>query len=87
MNRGLPVVDLAREPEVVILGADQNERSLWGQKCFKNSEGQTTSLHSSLVTSITHFLNRFVPFLGLTIQDFVHLKNTITFNVTLDAAV
>ena len=54
--------------EVVILGADQRERGLWRQKSFTNSEGQTTSLHSSLVTSITHFLNRFVLFLGLAIQ-------------------
>ena len=33
VNRGLPVLDLARGwPEVAILGADQKERGLWGRE-------------------------------------------------------
>ena len=37
VNRGLPVLDLARgQPEVAILGADQKERGLWGREGLKN---------------------------------------------------
>ena len=33
VNRGLPVLDLAKgEPKVAILGADQKERGLWGRE-------------------------------------------------------
>ena len=38
VNRRLPELDLARGPEVAILGADQLERDLWGRECaFLNS--------------------------------------------------
>ena len=33
VNRGLPLLDLARRPQVAILGADQKERGLSGREC------------------------------------------------------
>ena len=45
VNRGLPMLDLARvwpevSPEVAILGADQKERGLWGREWKYSREQQ-----------------------------------------------
>ena len=51
MNRGLPVLDQPRSPEVVILGAGQKERGLWD----KDDYGVLTKKNSDKIESCLKF--------------------------------
>ena len=52
VNRGLPVLDLARGRAIAILGADQKERGLWGRECNQTDLSDLT-LNIRGVTRIT----------------------------------
>ena len=66
MNRGLPVLDMARgSPEVAILGADQKERCLWGREWARVQR----KVCCHVVNAFLSRLELIWPISGLTISE------------------